>query len=483
MRKQQPPHTSARKVRSSSERSLAPTGHTVVGDDMAPGHRASVPSSRLGEETRPARASEGWDPMVPLIRPPGRGEAVSPRATKLKAHSLIDKVYDGKNLFRAWRKVRANKGAHGLDRVTIQMFEADLETHLREIQRKLQEHRFEPQPVRRVYIPKPADPNKRRPIGIPVVADRIVQQAIVRVVEPLFDDKMSPRSYGFRKGRKAHDAVATLIEDAKQGFRVVVDADIASFYDSLDHEVVMSRVRARIADGRVLDLIEAFLKAGISEHNVITVPTEGTPQGGVISPWLSNLVLDDLDKALERRGFRHVRYADDFVVVCRSREEAHKALAYVKEILGTLKLSLHETKTRVSDFREGFEFLGFHFRHHRVGLRVKSIERFKDRVRGLTRRQQGRNVKAVLEDLNPVIRGWANYVGVAEVTGLFCGLDGWIRMRLRAFKFKRRNHNDNWRLPTRRLTNWGLLSLQGCRPELRLSYVSSSYLVRARSAP
>ncbi len=313
MRKQQPPHTSARKVRSSSEQSTAPTGHTAVGDDMAPRHRASEPSSKLGEETRPARASEGWEPKVPQIRPPGRDEAESPRATKLKAHSLIDKVYDRKNLYRAWRKVRANKGAHGLDRVTIQMFEADLETHLREIQRKLQEHRFEPQPVRRVYIPKPADPKKRRPIGIPVVADRIVQQAILRVVEPLFDSQMSPRSFGSRKGRKAHDAIATLIEDAKQGFRVIVDADIASFYDSLDHEVVMSRVRARIADGRVLDLIEAFLKAGISDHNVITVPTEGTPQGGVISPWLSNLVLDDLDKALERRGYRHVRYADDCV--------------------------------------------------------------------------------------------------------------------------------------------------------------------------
>ena len=371
-----------------------------------------------------------------------------------------------------WRKVRANKGTHGIDRVTIRMFESDLDTHLREIQRKLKEHRFEPQPVLRVYIPKPADPKKRRPLGIPVVTDRIVQQAIVQVVEPLFDDKMSPRSFGYRKGRKARDAIATIIQDAKEGFRVVLDADIASFFDTLAHEVVMSRVRARIADGRVLDLIEAFLKAGISENNVVTVPTEGTPQGGVISPWLSNLVLDDLDKALESRQWRHVRYADDFVVLCRSREEAQDALTFVTEVLGKLQLSLSETKTKVSDFNEGFEFLGFHFRNYRLGIRDKSIDRFKDRVRTLTQRHQGRNVEAILEDLNPVIRGWANYVGVAQVADLFRGLDSWIRMRIRAFKTKHRNAHDNWRLPSRKLKKWGLLSLQECRPEFRLSYVS-----------
>jgi len=386
---------------------------------------------------------------------------------------LIDKVYSWKNLYRAWRRVRANKGAHGLDRVTIHMFEADWETHLREIRRKLQQRRFEPQPVRRVYIPKLTDPKKRRPLGIPVVADRIVQQSIVQVVEPLFDADMSDRSFGFRKYRKAHDAIATIIRDAKEGYRVVIDADIASFFDRIDHEVVMSCVRARVADGRVLDLIEAFLKAGISENNVVTVPTEGTPQGGVISPWLSNLVLDELDKAIEAKGWRHVRYADDFVVLCTNREEAQQALAYVKEVLGRLKLSLHETKTRVSNFRDGFEFLGFRFRNSRLGIRAQSIDRFKRRVRTLTKRQQGRNVDAVLDDLNPVIRGWVNYFGVAEVTSLLDDLDGWIRMRMRAFKSKRRCQHDNWRLPLRRLHRWGLLSLRDCRPKSRLSYVGA----------
>jgi group II intron reverse transcriptase/maturase len=304
-----------------------------------------------------------------------------------------------------------------------------------------------------------------------VVADRIVQQAILQVVEPIFDGDMSPRSFGFRKGRKAHDAIATVLRDGKDGYRAVVDADIASFFDRISHDVVMSRVRARIADGRVLDLIEAFLKAGVSEAGVVTVPTEGCPQGGVISPWLSNLVLDDLDKAIEAKGWRHVRYADDFVVLCRSPEEAAEALRYVKEVLGALKLSLHETKTRLADFQEGFEFLGFHFRRYRLGIRAKSIERFKDRVRELTRRQQGRNVDAVIAALNPVLRGWARYVGVAEVTATFTKLDQWIRMRMRAFRLKRKCHNDNWRLPNRRLRKWGLLSLLECRSKLRLSYI------------
>ncbi len=395
------------------------------------------------------------------------------RSVRPEAYSLIDKVYSWNNLNRAWRQVRRNKGAHGLDRVTIRDFEADRDRHLTEIQRKLKERRFNPQPVRRVYIPKAGDSKARRPLGIPVVADRVVQQALLQVLDPLFDPDMSDRSFGFRKGRKAHHAIATVIRDAKAGYRHVVDADIASFFDRLDHQVVMSRVRARVGDGRVLDLIEAFLKAGVCEAGVVSVPQEGTPQGGVISPWLANLVLDDLDKALESRGYRHVRYADDFVVLCATPEEAVQARSFIEEVLGGLKLSLHETKTRLTDFREGFEFLGFRFRWFRVGVRSKSIEHFKDKVRILTKRQQGRNVDAILLDLNPVVRGFARYFGPAEVVSVFNRLDGWIRMRVRAFKTKRRCRNDNWRLRNRRLAKWGLLSLHQCRPQGRLSYMSA----------
>jgi RNA-directed DNA polymerase len=455
--------------RSTSRRSIAPAGHSAAANDLRQRHPAPVPFAGPPGETRPA-PDQPNPASEPRPTPPGHGQAASQRSPVRKAHSLIDKVYRWDNLVLAWRRVRANKGAHGLDRVTIRMFEADWEKHLRGVQRELMQQRFTPTPVRRVYIPKAADPKKLRPLGIPTVADRIVQQAIVQIVDPLFDDSLSPRSFGFRQGRRAHDAIATALQDAREGFRSVVDADIASFFDRLDREVTMSRVRARIADGRVLDLIEAFLKAGVCEDGVVTVPTEGTPQGGVISPWLANLVLDDLDKAIEARGLRHVRYADDFVVLCKSRQEAEESLVFVKEVLGALKLSLHETKTRISDFDEGFEFLGFHFRHYHLGVRSKTIERFKERVRSLTKRQQGRNVDAVLKDLNPVIRGWSNYVGVAEVWSDFKALDRWIRMRVRSFRYKRRCRNDNWRLSNRRLERWGLLSLQQCRPKYRLSY-------------
>ncbi len=453
--------------RSSPERSLSPTGKTKARESLLSRHRTDRRTQESQGESRGGLIC--WDNQTILRYVPGQTLAESPRRTQHKAHSLIDKVYGWKNLYRAWRKVRANKGAHGLDRVTIRMFEADWELHLREIRRQLMQRRFRPQPVLRVYIPKGGGSKKFRPLGIPVVADRIVQQAIVQVVERLFDKDMSDRSFGYRKGRNAHGAIATLIRDEKEGYRVVLDADIASFFDRIDHEVVMSRVRARIADGRVLDLIEAFLKVGVSEDGVVRVSEEGTPQGGVISPWLSNLVLDDLDKAIEAQGWRHVRYADDFVILCRNREEAQQALMLVKEVLDSLKLSLNETKTRISDFGEGFEFLGFRFSNYRLGVRDQSLDRFKDKVRWLTRRQQGRNIEAVLHDLNPVIRGWANYVGVAEVQHLNRDLDAWIRMRTRSFKTKRRNRSDNYRIPSRRLRRWGLLSLQQCRPELRLS--------------
>lgn len=449
-----------------------PAGHSAADDVSRAGRHAHEGKSGSGSESRPAAiAREGVS--ISTSPQPGRVSIEGQSKPIRKAHSLIDKVYSWKNLYTAWRRVRANKGAHGLDRVTIRHFEADWETHLQEIRRQLQEKRFMPLPVRRVYIPKASDPKQRRPLGIPTVADRIVGQALLQILDPLFDSSLSERSFGFRKGRKTHHAIATVIRDAKAGYRHVVDADIASFFDRISHQVTMSLVRARIADGRVLELIEAFLKAGVSEDGSVHVPTEGTPQGGVISPWLSNLVLDELDKALEGKGLRHVRYADDFVVLTKTRQEAEAALAFVVEALGKLQLSLHETKSRLTDFNEGFEFLGFRFRRSRLGVRAKSLERFKDRIRSLTRRQQGRNVEAVIADVNAVLRGWSGYFGVAEVANIFRWLDSWIRMRIRSFRFQRRCHNDNWRLTNQRLAKWGLLSLQQCRPSYRLLLVDT----------
>jgi RNA-directed DNA polymerase len=403
----------------------------------------------------------------------GRERVAGQRKTVVKAHSLIDKVYSWDNLWSAWRRVRANKGVHGLDRVTIRAYEQDVETHLRELQRKLMEDRYEPLPVRRVYIPKASNPKQMRPLGIPTVTDRVCQQAVYQVLCPIFDPHFSARSYGFRPGRNAHRAIAAAVLDAEEGYHSVVDADISSFFDQLDHEVVMSQVCTRVADGRVLRLIEAFLKAGVSEDGITSVPTKGSPQGGVISPLLANIVLDVFDKAIEAKGWRHVRYADDFVILTRSPEEAAQALAYAKEVLGNLKLSLHEEKTRLTDFRKGFEFLGFHFRSFRLGIRAKSLERFKDRVRFVTRRNQGRNVEAVLADLNPIIRGYANYFGVAEVASAFRKLDKWLRMRVRSFRLKRRVRTANRRLPNKKLVKWGMLSLLECRPRSRFSRMRS----------
>jgi group II intron reverse transcriptase/maturase len=300
----------------------------------------------------------------------------------------------------------------------VRAFETDVHTHLRELQRKLMQNRYEPKPVRRVYIPKASDPTQLRPLGIPSVADRVCQQAIYQVLYPLFAATFSPRSYGYMVGRNAHQSIATLLQDGKDGYKSVADADIASFFDRLDHGVVMSHVRKLIADGRVLDLIEAFLKAGVFEGGVVSIPSEGSPQGGVLSPLLANIVLDSLDKAIEQRGWRHVRYADDFVILTRTPKEAAEALETAKEVLQELKLEVHPTKQRLTDFSTGFEFLGFHFRRGSLGPRQRSIEKFKTNVTRLTRRQQGKNVETIIQALNPSLRVTAGSVGTTTTIGV-----------------------------------------------------------------
>lgn len=382
----------------------------------------------------------------------------------LKAHSLIDKVYNAKNLVMAYRRVKANKGAHGLDRVTLRMFNADWKKHLAEIQRKLMQDRYTWQPVRRVYIPKSSNPKESRPLGIPAVADRIVGQALMQVLDPIFDPLMSDRSFAYRKGRSAHDAIATIEADLKAGFRFVVDADVKSCFDEISHDVAMSCVTQRVADGRVIRLLQTYLTSGVFENGKVTVPERGIPQGGALSPLLMNLVLDRLDQAIKNHGFRMVRYADDFVVLCNTRDEAQTALALCDQFLKHLGLRIHPIKTCIVNAWTGFRFLGFRFNRGFISVSPQAIDRFKDKIRILTRRQQGINIEAAIRNLSPVIRGWARYFGVAHCSQAFNTLDAWIRMRLRAFKFKRRNHNDNKRITNKRLQRWGFLSLQECRP-------------------
>lgn len=405
-----------------------------------------------------------WEQRWPL---PGRAPMGADGKPIRKAHSLIDKVYSWKNLMAAWRAVRRNKGAHGLDRVTIQEFERNLEQNLSEIQRKLQQDRFCPHPVRRVYIPKDWRGKKLRPLGIPIVADRVVQQALLQVLNPIFDPTFSAVSFGFRKGRRAHDAVTRTLEYKKQGYKHVVDADIQSFFDQIDHRVVMSLVSRRVADGRVLRLIESFLKAGIFEDGIVRVPAEGTPQGGVFSPLLANVVLDYLDKSLESKGLCFVRYADDFLVFVRTAQEAEQALTVVQEIIQELGLNLSAEKTKVTRFSEGFDFLGFHITSCSVSVSHKSLEKFRGTVRHVTRRNRGDSLQQVIDDLQPRMRGWINYFGRGTIIWLCHSLDGWIRMRLRAFKSKRKRHTDNHRIKNKYFFRRGLTPLTEMFPSER----------------
>lgn len=382
-------------------------------------------------------------------------------AMERRYYSLIDKVYDLRNLHEAWKEVRRNKGAAGVDRVSTARFDADLEPRLRRLQEQLRAGTYTPPPVRRVYIDK-ADGSKR-PLGIPTVADRVVQQAVRRILAPIFEAVFLPCSHGFRAGRSTRTAIQMVEEYRKQGLRWVVDVDFKSYFDTLDHEVLMAQVRTRVTDGRILGLIRSWLTAGVMSEGNLSYQTTGTPQGGVISPLLANIYLHRLDQALTKWGYKVVRYADDLVVLCESQNKAKTALGLLKQVAeGELRLTLHPEKTRITTFGKGFDFLGFTFkRQHRVA-RKKALERFKDRVRELTPRQTHRTLREVIADLNPLIRGWGNYFRLGHMKGRFEALDQWIRMRLRSKVLKRKAHRSRVAsdvLPNRRFEELGLVSL------------------------
>ena len=351
---------------------------------------------------------------------------------KRKIHSLIDKVYALPNLLLAWEKVKANRGAGGIDRVTIKQFEAHLVDNLQELHRVLREGKYQPLPVRRVYIPK-ADGGER-PLGIPAVRDRVVQQAVLQVLQPIFEPLFEDCSYGFRPARSAHQAIAKIETLRVLGFKHVVEVDLKSFFDTLDHELLVSRVAEEIADGRILGLIRGWLEAGVLEEGAVRTQVAGTPQGGVISPLLANIYLHAFDRTMVRRGYQVVRYADDFVVLCKSEKKAQRALEVVTRILTEdLLLTIHPEKTKVTSFKEGFDFLGFRLHTRFKKPRAKAIVSFKDKVRLLTRRQQGKNLEEVIKALNPTIRGWGRYFRGSNWKMVAAELDAWIRMRLRSF--------------------------------------------------
>ncbi len=357
---------------------------------------------------------------------------------KFKAFALIHKVWDQKNLERAWKSVKANGGSAGIDNITIEQFERNLLQNLAEIHRLLREKRYEPSPVLRVLIPK--DNGKMRKLGIPTVRDRVVQQALKNVLEPIFEEIFLPQSHGYRPNTDAHAAVRKGEAYLEKGYHWVVDADIEGFFDHVDHQIMMDLVCEKIADGRVLSLVESFLKSGIMNDGIFEESLEGTPQGGNLSPLLSNIYLNHFDRRIGDQGYLHLRYADDIVIFCKFESDAEDALKRAKEILeGELKLKLSPEKTKIIHVRKkGVEFLGFHFNGRWRRPRDKARKKFKEEIKHRTRRQQPKNLEMVIESINPIIRGWGNYFKGGTVKKSFGELDGYIRGRLRSFQAKKR---------------------------------------------
>ncbi len=366
---------------------------------------------------------------------------------KIKVHSLTGRITPVL-MRKAFQAVKRNRGAAGVDKVSINMFAANLEENLAALMRELKTGTFRPLPLRRVHISKGPGTKKLRPLGIPVVRDRIAQEVIRRLLAPIFEPQFHENSYGFIKGRNCHQAIERVLELHRQGHRVVLDADIQGFFDNLGHRVIMAAVAAEVADGNILRLVEKFLAAGVMEEGVFKPTTIGTPQGGVISPLLANIVLNQLDWQLHAAGCRFVRYADDFVVLCQDHQQAQEALTLVKRVLdGELGLSLSPEKTKITTYGKGYDFLGFHLSPRSRRMREKSELKFKAKVRELTERHQNLDSTVIMK-LNQVIRGTANYFATAFSTcrWRFQKLDSWIRMRIRAMKLKRKNYNDNQKL-------------------------------------
>lgn len=368
-------------------------------------------------------------------------------AKKQKVHSLTGRI-DDRLMRQAFKAVKRNRGAAGIDKVSIAMFEENLDANLAALERDLKTRgKFVPKPLRRVWIPKDAKGKKLRPLGIPAVRDRIAQEVLRRLLEPIFEPLFHECSFGFRPGRSCHDAIRRVLSFHEAGYRVTLDADIAGFFDNIPHKLIVDAVAEEVADGNILNLVKKFLAAGVMENGVFKPTTIGTPQGGVISPLLANIVLNKLDQRLAEAGYRFVRYADDFVVVCSDRQQAEVASALVERVMTELGLSLSPEKTKIASYGKGYDFLGFRLSSKSCTMRPKSLEKFQTKIRETTRRSHNLDAQ-VIEKLNQVIRGTANYFATDFSTciKLFQKLDKWIRMRVRCMKFKRKLHGDNYRM-------------------------------------
>jgi RNA-directed DNA polymerase len=392
-----------------------------------------------------------------------------------KWFSLMDKVYALGNLRMAFQQVKANGGAAGVDHQTVKMFERQLERNLATLSQSLKDESYRPQAVRRVCIPKLGGKEKR-PLGIPTVRDRVVQAALLAVLEPIFERDFAAHSYGFRPNRGCKDALRRVNGLLKAGYSWVVDADLKGYFDSIPHSPLKQRVGEKVSDGKVLKLVDAFLTAKVMETAEGWTPEEGTPQGAVVSPLLSNIYLDPLDQKMAQKGIEMVRYADDFVILCRNEAEAKQALEQVQEWTVSAGLQLHPQKTRIVDARQagGFDFLGYHFERGLCWPRAKSLRRFKDTVRAKTQRRNGHSLDAIIADLNRSLKGWFEYFKHSHKP-TFPRLDQWVRMRLRSI-LRRRHHRrgqgrgwDHRRWPNAFFAEHGLFSLAAAHAQIRQS--------------
>jgi RNA-directed DNA polymerase len=450
----------------------------VQGDGCEMNGSTEVPSATVPQPAKQAEEVRSrWRWTEPTVWTDRMLTALETGVKGGRWFSLMDKVYASGNLRAAFARAKASHGAPGVDHQTIEMFEARLAENVQRLEDSLRSGTYRPQAVLRTYIPKPGS-RERRPLGIPTVRDRVVQGALRNVLEPIFERDFVEHSYGFRPGRGCKDALRRVDDLLKAGYTFVVDADLKSYFDTIPHERLMELLGRKVTDGKILALLWQFLQQGVLEGMSFWTPEEGTPQGAVVSPLLSNIYLDPLDHLMAQEGFAMVRYADDFVVLCRSAEEAQRALDLIYRWTEEAGLTLHPEKTRiVNSLVTGFDFLGYHFVKHRRFVRKKSLAKFKAAIRAKTLRANGHSLSEIINRVNATLRGWFEYFKHSHYT-TFTSLDGWVRGRLRSI-LRRRQHRrgrargtDHHRWPNAYFAEQGLYCLvlahvQACQSSRR----------------
>lgn len=436
-----------------------------------------IKGSNTGESVAQTTKQTGetadrWSWVEPSVWTPRMLSALEQGVKGGKWFSLIDKVYATANLAQAYRRVAANGGAAGVDHQTVPMYERQLKANQEKLATQLQDGSYRPQAVRRVWIDKPGGKEKR-PLGIPTVRDRVAQTALRNVLEPIFERDFAAQSYGFRPQRSTKQGLGKVEALLKAGYTQVVDADLKNYFDTIPQQQLLKRVEEKVSDGRVIKLLAAYLQQGVMEGMASWTPETGTPQGAVISPLLSNIYLNPLDHLLAAQGIEMVRYADDFVLLCRREAEARQALSCVQAWTLSNGLSLHPEKTRIVDATKpgGFDFLGYHFERGYKWPRAKSIKKMRATIRRKTRRLNGQALSTIIEEVNRTLQGWFEYFKHSHKTE-FTQQDSWIRMRLRSILRKRHGLTgrgrgaDHQRWPNVYFARHGLFSLVSAHAKL-----------------